>query len=149
MPRMLTLATLLLAAGATASAEGPLLLRQPTLSQQHLVFSHAGDLWITSREGGEARRITAGIGLEGQPHFSPDGRTIAFTAEYDGNVDVYTVPVEGGSPTRLTWHPGPDMVQGWTPDGKILFASGRNSQTGRTQQLFTLTPSSVWPEAIP
>lgn len=150
MPRTLTLATLLLAAGATAIAtEGPLLLRQPALSQQHLVFSHAGDLWITSREGGEARRLTAGIGLEGQPHFSPDGRRIAFTAEYDGNIDVYTVPVEGGSPTRLTWHPGPDLVQGWTPDGKILFASGRNSQTGRTQQLFTLAPGTVWPEAIP
>jgi len=150
MPRTLSLATLLLAAGATAIAtEGPLLLRQPALSQQHLVFSHAGDLWITSREGGEARRLTAGIGLEGQPHFSPDGRRIAFTAEYDGNIDVYMVPVEGGSPTRLTWHPGPDLVQGWTPDGKIIFASGRNSQTGRTQQLFTLAPGSAWPEAIP
>ncbi len=150
MQRPFTLATLLLAAGAFASAaDAPLLLRQPALSQNHLVFSHAGDLWITGREGGEARRLTTGIGLEGQPHFSPDGKQIAFTAEYDGNMDVYTVPAEGGVPKRMTWHPGPDMAQGWTPDGKLLFASGRNSQTGRTQQLFTLAPGAAWPELIP
>jgi tricorn protease len=149
MSRPLTLATLLLAAGAVAHAETPLLLRQPALSARHLVFSHAGDLWISSREGGEARRLTTGVGLEGQPCFSPDGRQIAFTGEYDGNVDVYVVPVEGGSPRRLTWHPGVDQVQGWTPDGRILFASGCNSQTGRTQQLFTLAPEAAWPELVP
>ncbi len=81
MRPVFALATLLLAAGATAPAKAPLLLRQPAVSQNHLVFSHAGDLWITARNGGEARRLTTGIGLEGQPHFSPDGRRIAFTGE--------------------------------------------------------------------
>jgi len=148
MRPVFALATLLLAAGATAPAKAPLLLRQPAVSQNHLVFSHAGDLWITARNGGEARRLTTGIGLEGQPHFSPDGRRIAFTGEYDGNVDVFVVPVEGGEPQRLTWHPGPDLAQGWTPEGKVLFASGRNSPTGRTQQLFTLALDGTWPELI-
>ena len=154
MPRFMTLTTLLLAAAALPASDGPLLLRQPALSAKHIVFAHAGDLWITAREGGEARRLTTGIGLESQPHFSPDGRTIAFTGEYDGNVDVYLVPVEGGSPRRLTWHPAADTVQGWTPDGRILFASGRynatdRDDTNRTHQLFTLATDGAWPELIP
>ena len=107
--------------------ERPLLMRNPTLSKTQIAFSYAGDLWIVPRNGGEAVRLTTGTGNETGPVFSPDGNWIAFTGEYDGNVDVYLVPSTGGVPRRLTYHPGADTVVGWTPDGKqVLFASGRN-----------------------
>src|SRR5438132_9110998 len=95
-------------------ASDTLLMRNPTLSKTQIVFAYAGDLWIVSRDGGEATRLTTGVGIETDPLFSPDGTTIAFTGEYDGNVDVYTVPAAGGVPKRLTYHPGVDRVAGWT-----------------------------------
>jgi tricorn protease len=139
----------LLAAGAFAQADAPLLFTTPTVSKTHIAFAHAGDIWIVSRDGGEARRLTSGIGIEARPYFSPDGNMVAFTGEYDGNTDVYVVPSAGGEPTRLTYHPGADSAVGWSPDGKVLFSSFRNSQTGRTSQLFTISPNGVWPELIP
>ncbi|MDR0498692.1 MAG: PDZ domain-containing protein, partial [Holophagales bacterium] len=139
----------LLAAVTFVQADAPLLFTTPTVSKTHIAFSHAGDLWIVGREGGEARRLTSGIGIEARPYFSPDGGMVAFTGEYDGNTDVYVVPASGGAPTRLTYHPGPDSAVGWSPDGKVLFSSSRNSQTGRTAQLFKILPDSVWPELIP
>jgi tricorn protease len=110
-----------------ASAQsGHLLLRKPALSRTQIVFSYAGDLWSVSREGGEARRLTVSPGVETDPVFSPDGSTIAFTGEYDGNVDVFVMPAAGGEPRRLTYHPGQDEAVGWTPDGKrVLFDSSR------------------------
>jgi tricorn protease len=70
--------------------------------------------------------LTSFQGQTTNPHFSPDGRSIAFSGEYAGNFDVYVVPADGGEPKRLTWHPGADLVEGWTPDGKsILFSSNR------------------------
>ena len=78
------------------------------------------------RAGGMARRVTSFPGATTNPKFSPDGTSIAFSAEYGGNLDVYVVRSEGGEPRRLTWHPGADTVQGWTADGKsILFTSSR------------------------
>ena len=77
------------------AADAPLLLRYPTLSQTQIVFNYAGDLWIVSREGGEARQLTSGVGTETSPQFSPDGASIAFTGEYDGNRDVYVIPSSG------------------------------------------------------
>jgi tricorn protease len=89
-------------------------------------FAYANNIWTVERAGGMARRLTSFQGQASNPHFSPDGKSIAFSAEYAGNVDVYVVPAEGGEPKRLTWHPGNDFVQGWTPDGKsIMFASTR------------------------
>src|SRR5439155_18325551 len=86
------------------------------------------NIWTVERARGMARRLTSFQGQATNPHFSPDGKSIAFSAEYAGNTDVYVVPAEGGEPTRLTWDPGNDLVQGWTPDGKsILFSSGRAS----------------------
>jgi tricorn protease len=145
------LVVLLIASGAAlGQANQPLLMRNPTLSKTHIVFSYAGDLWIVGREGGEARRLTTGMGTETTPIFSPDGQSIAFTGEYDGNVDIYVVPAGGGVPRRLTYHPGNDMVVGWTPDGKqVLFVSGRSSQSGRTGQLFTLPLDGVFPSEVP
>ena len=102
------------------------LLRQPTVSAAHIAFAYASNIWLVERGGGAARRITSFQGQASHPQLSPDGRTLAFSAEYAGNADVYTVPVTGGEPTRLTWHSSPDLVQGWTPDGaRVLFTSPR------------------------
>ncbi|HVG31141.1 MAG TPA: hypothetical protein VM864_15630 [Pyrinomonadaceae bacterium] len=131
---------LICAADSTARAESakPLLLRRPTVSRTQVAFVYGGDLWVVSREGGEARRLTAGTGVETDPHFSPDGAQIAFTGEYDGNVDVYVLPAAGGVPRRLTYHPAADFVVGWTPDGsRILFASSRTSPSG-SDRLYTI-----------
>jgi tricorn protease len=121
------IAATLLASGI-AAAEPKLLFQKPTLSATQIAFVYAGDLWIVGREGGAAQRLTAGADIETRPYFAPDGKSIAFTGEYDGNVDVYVVPAEGGVPRRLTWHPSPDQTMGWTPDGtSILFSSRRAS----------------------
>ncbi len=137
----ITLFACILAAGTgltSAQSSKPLLLQRPALSQSQIVFAYAGDLWSVPRSGGQAQQLTSGVGIETGPVFSPDGSEIAFTGEYDGNIDVYTVPASGGVPKRLTWHPGPDAVVGYTPDGKsILFRSQRNSYS-RYSRLFTI-----------
>ncbi|HLK20206.1 MAG TPA: PDZ domain-containing protein [Bryobacteraceae bacterium] len=118
------------------------LLEKPTLSQSSIVFVYADDLWSVPREGGQAKRLTAGGGQKTNPKFSPDGSQIAFTAEYDGNVDVFTVPASGGVPKRVTFHPAPDTVLGWTPNGaRILFTSNRTSFS-RFAELFTVAPGA-------
>jgi len=102
------------------------LLRTPTVSTTQIGFAYANNIWVVPRAGGSAKRLTSFQGQTANPHFSPDGRWIAFSGEYAGNFDVYIVPSEGGEPKRLTWHPGADLVEGWTPDGKsILFSSNR------------------------
>src|SRR5215204_3881801 len=104
------------------------LLRTPTVSANQIGFAYANNIWVTPRSGGVARRLTSFQGQTANPHFSPDGKWIAFSGEYAGNFDIYLVPSEGGEPKRLTWHPGADLVEGWTPDGRsILFSSTRAS----------------------
>lgn len=140
---------LTLAAGLFAQAAPPLLARDPALSQTQIVFVFAGDLWIVARSGGEAKRLTAGVGAESAPSFSPDGKWVAFTGQYDGNTDVFVVSAEGGVPRRLTWHPDPDVVLGWTPDGKkVLFASGRNSYS-RFEELYLASLDGGMEEKLP
>ncbi len=132
-----------------AQNDKPLLLQQPAVSRTQVVFVYAGDLWIVGREGGPAKRLTTGMGREASPVFSPDGAWVAFSGEYDGNVDVFVVPASGGVPRRLTYHPGPDLVQGWTPDGKqILFSSFRNSYS-RFARLFTIPLEGGFPTEVP
>jgi tricorn protease len=116
---------------------GPLLLaQQPALSATHIVFVFAGDLWSVPRQGGAATRLTTGVGVESSPSFSPDGKWIALTGQYDGNTDVFVMPAQGGVPRRLTWHPDADIALGWTTDGKkVLFSSSRNSST-RSRELY-------------
>src|SRR5476649_1651038 len=122
------LIVLVVGGGAFAQAEKPILYRSPTMNKTDIVFAFAGDLWKVSRGGGAADRLTSGIGTEGSPKFSPDGNWIAFTGEYDGNVDVFVIPASGGEPRRITYHPGTDNLIGWTPDGKsVVFLSGRGS----------------------
>jgi tricorn protease len=142
----------LLTALATSFAQGekPTLYRQPTISKTDIVFSYAGDLWIVARGGGDARRLTTGIGIETNPYFSPDGNWIAFTGEYDGNTDAYVVPATGGVPRRLTYHPSVDEVSGWTPDGKsVLFSSTRDSSAGFSRLYTFAVDGGGLPNEIP
>ena len=126
------------------------LLSRPAVSAEHMVFAYAGDLWIAGRDGGGARRLTSHPGNETSPRFSPDGALVAFSGEYDGNVDVFVMPAEGGEPKRLTWHPGADLVQGFTVDGSaVLFASQRSMFTNRHFQLFTVPLTGGLPSKLP
>lgn len=121
---------LLVATGSVGvAAQGDTrLLRQPDLSADHVVFTYASDVWIVDRAGGDARRLTSTAAVESNPHFSPDGRTVAFSSNRSGSAAVYTVPVEGGMPRRLTWHPSSATVRGWTPDGShVLYSSTRDT----------------------
>jgi tricorn protease len=130
------LLTLSFAAGA-ADGSDTRLLRQPTVSKEHLAFVYGGDIWVSDRNGANPVRITTHPASEFAPHFSPDGRWIAFSAGYDNNIDVYVVPTTGGQPQRLTWHPAADIVTGWSSDGKrVLFVSGREVANSRSGQLY-------------
>ena len=128
--------------GAQNGHEGQTrLLRTPTVSSTQIGFAYANNIWVVPRAGGSARRLTSFQGQTANPHFSPDGRWIAFSGEYAGNFDVYIVPADGGEPKRLTWHPGADMVEGWTPDGKsVLFSSTRATWTPSGAPRFWTVP---------
>ena len=130
------------------------LLTQPAISASHVAFIYAGDLFVADLAAGGAvanvRRLTTDDGIESNPVFSRDGKAIAFSAQYDGNTDVFTVPVTGGAPTRLTWHPVADVVQAFTPDGKaVLFTSQRATFTTRYAQLFTVPVQGGIEQALP
>ncbi len=124
-------------------------LSQPAIGGDHIAFVYANDLWVANTDGSAPRRLTSDEGVEANPVFSPDGEWIAFDAEYDGNTDVYIVPVRGGIPTRLTWHPYTDTVCSFTPDGsEVLFRSGRQVFTRRYTQLFTVPVVGGFPERL-
>jgi len=133
-------AALLCSASATvagATDEPTRLLSHPAVSAEHLAFVYAGDLWLTDRDGKDPRRLTSAPAEENNPYFSPDGEHIAYAADYEGNTDVYVMPVAGGQPTRLTWHPGNDIPVGWSADGDtVAFASRRETDHGRSAQLW-------------
>src|SRR5947209_20165166 len=143
------LAVLLLPVLARAESGPPMLFQKPAVCARQVAFSYAGDLWIVDRAGGDARRLTAGVGLESYPVFSPDGDQVAFAGEYEGNLDVYVVPAAGGVPRRLTHHPDPDVPVGWTPDGKsVVFRSPRSSYA-RFLRLFTVPATGGQPTELP
>ena len=127
--------------------QGTRLLRQPTLSNKDVVFVYAADLWKAPLTGGDAIRLTSDEGSESNPQFSKDGKWIAFTAQYDGNTDVFVVSIDGGEPKRLTYHPATDIVQGWTPEGEVLFRSNRESKPTQTNKFFTISTIGGIPEA--
>ena len=132
-----------------AVANPPLLLQTPSLSRTRIAFAYGDEIWIAPRTGGDAHVLVGGTGLASGPVFSPDGQMLAYTGDYDGNPDVYVVPVAGGEPRRLTWYPGPDVAVGWTPDGKrVLFRSHRDS-TNDSNQLFTVPVSGGLPAPLP
>ncbi len=134
---ILTLSILVAVLAAPLAAQQTLLLRQPDLSANHLAFVYAGDIWIAERDGTSPRRLTSSPTEEGTPLFSPDGSKLAFSADFENNVDVYVIDVGGGQPKRLTWHPGDDAPTGWTADGNaVTFVSARETDHGRSGQLY-------------
>ena len=126
-PRVFVLALCLFPFTA-AFATSPLLLRDPSISKDHVAFVYAGDIWTAPRDGGEAIRLTSEGTITSGPYFSPDGTRIAYSARIAGAEDVYVIDANGGVPKRLTWNPMGNSAVGWTPDGKsVLFASFRTS----------------------
>lgn len=131
------------------SAQGTRLLRQPTVSATQIAFAYAGDIWITGRDGGDARRLTSAPGIESSPQFSPDGKLVAYTGEYASNPDVYVIDAAGGTPRRLTWHPGGDFVRGWAPDGRaVVFASNRQNPRKDGQQFWSVPLAGGFEERL-
>jgi tricorn protease len=144
--------TLVLGFWATASAinlKDTRLLTQPAISNEHIAFVYAGDIWIAKLDGTGVRPLTSHEGPESNPCFSPDGKLIAFSGQYDGNTDVYVVPVEGGVPKRLTWHPAVDNALAFTQDGKsVLFSSARAAFNNRYSAFFTASLNGDSPEKL-
>lgn len=144
---MISLVLALTLASAPAMA-APAYLRFPDLHGDTLVFSAAGDLWTANVAQGGVSRLTSHSGDERFAQISPDGKTVAFTGAYDGNLDVYVVPITGGQPRRLTWHPGTDEVVGWTADGQVLMRTRALEPNGE-YQLYTLPTTGGEPALVP
>lgn len=151
-PGIVALAILLstVAAVQSAGAQTPLLLRNPSLSQDKIAFLYADDIWTVSRQGGEAERLTSNGHVVAGPFYSPDGSQIAYAAHLAGNTDVYVVPSAGGVPRRITWQPQGSLVVGWTPDGKnVLVASGALSYRHFLKLFLVHADGSGMPEPLP
>ena len=156
----LALATVLSSAALAQGPQEARLLRFPATNGREVAFSYAGDLWSVPIEGGQARRLTTHIGYEMFARYSPDGKTIAFTGEYDGNREVYTIPASGGEPVRLTYtstngrddlgdRMGPNnIVMTWSPDGKSIVYRNRIGD-GFPGMLWTVSPEGGMPARIP
>ncbi len=140
---------LLLSAPADAQVNAKM-LRYPDVSETQITFVYAGDIWVAPKTGGTAHRLSSPPGEESFPRFSPDGNTIAFTGNYDGNQDLYLLPSQGGNPTRLTHHPGADRMLDWYPDGSdLLFSSQRYSGRQRFGQFYRVSKSGGLPDKLP
>ncbi|MCW5940557.1 MAG: PD40 domain-containing protein [Fimbriimonadaceae bacterium] len=134
------LVSILASVALATGAEAPKLLRFPDVHGDTIAFVYASDIWTADLNGGFARRLTTHPGSESSPRFSPDGKWIAFTAQYDSGLpQVYVIPAEGGTPKRLTFEPKPFSVTGWTPDGKIVCASSYGSAF--TPRLWLVDPN--------
>ena len=157
-----TLLLLFFAFTLAGAQEEARLLRFPAIHGDQLVFSYAGSLYTVSSSGGAARKLTSHDGYEMFPRFSPDGRHIAFTGQYDGNTEVFLIPAEGGEPRRLTWtatldrddlgdRMGPNnIVMGWTPDGKhVTFRSRKRSFNAFKGQLYNVPVNGGMPVQLP
>ncbi len=126
------------------------LLQFPDVSQSQITFVYAGDIWVAPKSGGMAVKLSSPKGQEIMPKFSPDGKFIAFSGDYDGNVDVFIIPANGGTPKRITNHPMMDRVLDWTPDGNnLLFASSRESGRQRFDQIFEISTKGGLPTKLP
>lgn len=147
---VLSLSVFALASSALADQKpSSKMLQFPDVSAKDIVFMYANDLWLVSREGGMARPLASPPGRELFPKFSPDGKTIAFIGNYEGNRDVYTISAEGGTATRLTYHPDNEIVTDWTPDAKVIFYMAGLSGLQRFQQIFTVSPAGGPPTRLP
>lgn len=134
----------------TLYSQQMLLLRNPSLSHDKIAFLYAGDIWTVSRAGGEAVRLTSDGAVVAGPYFSPDGQQVAFTAQMNGGTDVYIIPVDGGVPRRITWHPEGSIIDGWTPDGKdVVIESMAESQRHFTRLFRVHADGSGLPQVLP
>ena len=153
MPLARSYAPILLMVFLASSAEAQVdarMLRQPDVSQTHIAFVYAGDVWIVQKSGGTAQRLTSVHGEESMPRFSPDGSSIAFNGNYEGNRDIYVVPTQGGEPRRVTHHPWTDWLIDWYPDGaSLLYESRMESGQTRYGQLYRTKPTGGMPEKLP
>lgn len=131
-----------------APAQETLLLRSPSASKDKLVFAYASDIWVADKDGHHPVRLTVNPDVEFEPKISPDGKWVAFSGNYDGNVDVYVISINGGQPKRLTYHPSQDIVRGWNGD-KIVFASTRASFSTRFMRLFQVDALNGREENLP
>ncbi len=125
------------------------LCRYPDISKTEIVFSYGNDLWIVPKEGGIARPVANPPGFEGSPRFSPDGKSIAFRANYDKGLDLYTLSTEGGIPQRVTHHPEPEGLCDWTPDGRSLLFSGNLSGLSSARKLYSVPAVGGLPTQLP
>jgi tricorn protease len=137
------------------------LLRFPDIYKDKIAFMYGGDLWLASSAGGTARRVTSHPGRELFPKFSPDGKWLAFTGQYDGNFNVYVMPSDGGQPKQLTYYQGAaqplsdrmgvlNEVIGWTPDSKnVVFLSRRYSANGWAKRPTMVSIDGGWPQPMP
>jgi tricorn protease len=152
MIRGLTLGALgLILSGPVAHAQvDARMLRNPDVSASHITFVYGGDIWVMPKTGGVAQRLTTPRGQESFPRFSPDGASIAFTGNYDGNDDVYVIPAKGGTPERVTHHPAADRLVDWYPDGKsLLISSFMQSEKDRFNKLYRTGARGGLPEQLP
>lgn len=134
---------------STAAHAETKLLRDPALSENAMAFAYAGDIWIANRDGSNPRRLTTHEANERDPIFSPDGSMIAFTANYDGNNDVFVIPAKGGQAKRLTWHPGNDTAVDWAPGGDaVALTSARERGNGRSAHLYHVSLDGGLPKKV-
>lgn len=138
-----------LALAPLAALDDARLLRNPDLDGERIVFEYGGDLWTCPLAGGRAVQLTSHPGSEFSPHYSPDGRWIAFSGQYDENLDVYVIPSSGGEPKRLTFHPGADQVTGWSADGRSVLFSSPRASANRYARIFRVSVDGGTPEALP
>ncbi|MCK6605898.1 MAG: PDZ domain-containing protein [Ignavibacteriaceae bacterium] len=126
------------------------ILRHPDVSETQITFVYGGDVWVVNKEGGLAVKLSSPQGAEAFPKFSPDGSQIAYTANYEGNYDIYVIPSKGGVPSRITYHGNSDRVLDWYPSGKeILYGSSRESGRERFNQLYKVSVNGGLSEKLP
>ncbi len=145
-----SLLTIVLTAQITTAQVNAKMFQYPDVSQTHITFTYGGDVWIVAKEGGTANKLTSAKGTELLARFSPDGKQIAFSGNYNGNLDVYVMPSLGGMPKRITHHGMGDRLIDWYPDGNsILFASSRESGKQRFNQLYMVSKDGGLPAKLP
>ena len=126
------------------------MLRFPAVSADRIAFVYAGDVWVAPRGGGTAERLTSARGEESFPRFSPDGSQVAFSGNYDGNIDLFVIPTLGGEARRITHHPAADRMVEWARDGRsLLFASSMTSEKDRFNKLFLVSTNGGLPRQLP
>jgi len=141
----------LLASAVTAFAAEPHggMVRFPDVNKTQIAFLYANDLWLVPKEGGVATPVAGPPGEESFPRFSPDGSTIAFMGNYDGNTDIYTVPADGGVPFRVTHHPTSEFLVDWTPDGRLVYYAWGAQDYPRAVELFVVSAQGGLPQKLP